>query len=241
DLDGDVVDVVPLALEAGGRWTKVIEKTSAGGGRLTARLDTADALAADDRAWAILPRRTPRPVTLVTDRNLFLAKGLQAIPLVRLPVARGPAAAPDGQAVTVLHREVPASLPPGPVFVVDPAGPCDLWDLGEPVANPIVTKVEKDSPLLAHVKLENVSMPQERRLTPKGPPAPQVLAGSVSGEALRATFDRPAGKVVVLTVDLDKSDLPLQTAFPILMSNALAWFTGGRDDLRESLASGSLA
>jgi hypothetical protein len=241
DLDGDVVDVVPLALEAGGRWTKVIEKTSAGGGRLTARLDTADALAADDRAWAILPRRTPRPVTLVTDGNLFLEKVLQAIPLVRLTVAKGPAAAPDGQAVTVLHREVPASLPPGPVFVVDPAGPCDLWDLGEPVANPIVTKVEKDSPLLAHVKLENVSMPEARRLTPKGPTAPQVLAGSVSGEALLATFDRPSGKVVVLTVDLDKSDLPLQTAFPILVSNALAWLAGGRDDLRESLASGSLA
>ena len=35
-------------------------------------------------------------------------------------------------------------------------------------------------------------------------------------------LDRPAGagqgKVVVLTVDLDKSDLPLQTAFPIMMS-----------------------
>ena len=29
DLDGDVVDVVPLTLEAGGKWTKIIEKTSA--------------------------------------------------------------------------------------------------------------------------------------------------------------------------------------------------------------------
>jgi hypothetical protein len=240
DLDSDVVDVVPLKLDAGDTWSKVIEETSAGGGRLAARLDKADALAADNQAWALLPRRTPRPVTLVTDGNLFLEKVLQAIPLVQLALIKDPPAA-AGPGVTVLHRKVPATLPQGPVFVVDPAGPCDLWDLGEPVRDPIVAKVEKDSPLLAHVKLENVSMPEARRLAPKGGVPAQVLAASVSGEPLLAVFDRPGGKVVVLTVDLDKSDLPLQTAFPILMSNALSWFAAGKDELRESLASGPLA
>ena len=39
------------------RGRKVFEKTSADGGRLTARIDRADALAADNQAWAILPRR----------------------------------------------------------------------------------------------------------------------------------------------------------------------------------------
>ena len=44
----------------------------------------------------------------------------------------------------------------------------------------------------------------------------------------------------MLTVDLEKGDLPLRTAFPILMTNALAWFQGRRGELRESLATGSL-
>jgi hypothetical protein len=244
DLGEDVVDVVPLSLEPAGTWSKVIEKTSAGGGRLTARLDRADALAADNQAWAILPHRSARPVTLVTEGDLFLEKVLQAIPLIALTVVKDPpataTATATATAVTILHKKVPSRLPAGPVLVVDPAAACDLWELGEPLANPIVTQQDKDSPLLAHVRLDNVTMPEARKLTPKGPARAQVLASSLTGDPLLCTFDRPEGKVLVLTVDLDKSDLPLQTAFPILVSNALAWFVGGQGELRESLAAGAV-
>src|SRR5262249_35453282 len=146
-------------------------------------------------------------------------------------------AAPAG-AVTVLHRKVLATLPGGPLLVVDPAASSELWELGEPLANPIVTKQDKESPLMAHVRLDSVTMPAARKLALKG--KGQVLAESFGGDPLLCAFDRPAGKVLVLTVDLDKSDLPLQTAFPILVSNALAWFAGSQGELRESLAAGAV-
>jgi hypothetical protein len=47
--------------------------------------------------------------------------------------------------------------------------------------------------------------------------------------------------VVLLTVDLDQSDLPFQTAFPILMSNALAEFSGSKGELREAVSTGGVA
>ena len=77
---------------------------------------------------------------------------------------------------------------------------------------------------MAHVRLDNVLMPEARKLTLKGPA--QVLAESAAGDPLYAVLDRPAarGRSLVLTVDLDKSDLPLQTAFPIMMTNLLGWF-----------------
>src|SRR5262249_4828335 len=93
-------------------------------------------------------------------------------------------------------------------------------------------------PLMAHVRLDSVTMPAARKLTLKA--KGQVLAESFGGDPLLCAFDRPAGKVLVLTVDLDKSDLPLQTAFPILGSNALAWFAGSQGELRESLAAGAV-
>ena len=72
-----------------------------------------------------------------------------------------------------------------------------------------------------------------------------MLAESAAGDPLYAVLDRPAGtgqgKVVVLTVDLDKSDLPLQTAFPIMMTNLLNWFGGTKGELREALAAGAVA
>ena len=67
-----------------------------------------------------------------------------------------------------------------------------------------------------------------------------MLATSLTGDPLLCAFDRPEGKVLVLTVNLDKSDLPLQTAFPILVSNALAGSPAAKGELRESLAAGAV-
>lgn len=232
----ETVDVVPLKLEPNGRWTRTIEKVSPGGGRLVATLTPGDALPADDRAWAILPRRERRPVTLVTTGNLFLEGVFRAIPLVDLTVAAERPATTSG--LTVFHRDVPATLPPGPVLVIDPAGSTDLWDLGKPLDDPIVAKIQDDSALLGYVKLNDLIMPGARKLTPKG--EAQILAESPSGDPLLCAFERRGGKVLVLLADLDRSELPLQTAFPILATNALGWFSGTKGDLRESLATGDV-
>jgi len=238
DLDGDVVDVIPLKIEPGAQWSQTVDKTSTAGGRLTAHINHADALAADNRAWALLPKRDPLKVTLVTAPNLFLEKVLEANPLVQLQVLREmPAQVPAG-GVLILHRQAPATLPAGKVFVIDPAGECDLWELGEPLENPIVTKQDRDSLLMTHVRLDNVLMPQARKLTFKS--NAHVLAGTVTNDPVYASLERPQGKVLVLTVNLDQGDLPLRTAFPILMTNALGWFSGAAGELRESLATGAV-
>jgi hypothetical protein len=141
----------------------------------------------------------------------------------------------------VFHREVPAKLPPGNVLVVDPTNDCDLWKTGEKLQNSIVTEQQKDSPLMAHVRLDNILMPEARKLTfTPAAGKPQVLAGAVSGDPLFALIDRPEGKVVVLTVNLDQGDLPFRTAFPILAMNILGDFTS-QGELRESLATGATA
>jgi hypothetical protein len=41
-------------------------------------------------------------------------------------------------------------------------------------------------------------------------------------------------------VDLDRGDLALRTAFPIMITNALGWFAGQAGELRESLTSGAV-
>jgi len=254
DLDGDPIDVVPLQLAGGERSVQVFEKTSAEGGRLRAHLDRADALPADNTAWAILPRRSRQRVTLVTPGNLFLEKVFEAMPLVDLAVVKvpkegaGPAPVPKpagdpGAAITVYHRKVPDSLPEGPVFVIEPERSGSLWQVGESLHNPVVAKQDKESSLMLHIRLDNVVMPAARKLTLKGPA--QVLAESAAGDPLYAVLDRPGSagqpKVVVLTVDLDQSDLPLQTAFPIMATNLLNWFGGTKGELREAIGAGGIA
>lgn len=239
DLGEDVVDVVPLKLKPGEVWVHVFEKTSAEGGLLSARLDNDDALACDNQARALLPRREMLPVTLVTEGNLFLEKVFEANPLVKLTVVKQPPAETTPGSITVFHRQTPQRLPPGLVWAIDPAGSCDRWQGGEKLDNPIVTEQDKDSPLMAHVRLDNVIMPEARKLTFSEPP--KVLVGAVSGDPLYAYYARGGDKLLVLTVNLDQGDLPLRTAFPIMATNALAWFAGRRGELRESLATGAVA
>jgi hypothetical protein len=255
DLNEDVVDVVPLKLTPGQRWSQSFEKTSADGGQLMAKLDRADALAADNQTWAVLPKREPIPVTLVSQGNLFLQKVFESNPLIALtltpPSGRKPMAesreplspfsdSPNAP-VTVLHRQIPEVLPSGAVLVIDPRDSCDLWQLGDVVQNPIVHQQDKDSPLLSHVRLDNVVMPEARQLKFASDEGVKVLARSIAGDPLLATIERPGQKVLLLTVNLDEGDLPLRTAFPILMMNALNWFTDNRGDLREALPTGMIA
>lgn len=242
DLDDSPIDVVPLKLKPGESTTQVFDKTSAEGGKLRARIDRDDALLADNLAQAILPHRDPQPVSLVTEGNLFLEKVFEAIPLVQLDVAKPAAAKPKAQqrrGVTVFHRKVPAELPAGPVLVIDPEDATSLWQVEAPVQNPVVANQAKDSPLLAHVRLDNVLMPEARKLAFKVPA--QVLIDSATGDPLYAVIDRPEGKVAVLTVNLEKGDLPLQTAFPIMMTNLLGWFAGTKGELREALPAGAVS
>jgi hypothetical protein len=254
DLGDDPIDVVPLNLAPGEKTVHFFEKTSAEGGRLRATIDRGDSLPADNTAWAILPRRDRQMVRLVTPGNLFLEKVFEAIPLVDLTVAKVPdpvkpptaAPAPPNAAaapITVFHRRVPDVLPGGHVLVIEPDASGPLWQLGQAIHNPVVAKQDKESPLMLNIRLDNVVMPEARKLALKVPAS--VLAESAAGDPLYAVLDRPGGagqgKVVVLTVDLDKSDLPLQTAFPIMMSNLLNWFSGTKGELREALPAGSVA
>lgn len=241
ELAGNVVDVVPIALEKGATWTQVFEKTSADGGLLVAKLDRADALAVDNRAVAILPRREIIPVTLVTDGNLFLEKVFEANPLVKLTVVKDLPKDSPAPALTVWHRKVANPLPPGHHLVIEPRGATDLWTVGEILQNPVVEKQDRQSPLMTHIRLDNVLMPEARQIkfTAKG----TALATALSGDPLYYAIDRPEGngKVLVLTVDLDKGDLPLQTAFPIMVANSLGWFSGTKGELREAMATGTVA
>ena len=253
--DAEPIDVVPLKLEANGKWSHVFEKTSAEGGHLFAHLNfqstvqtkntgldrtQQDTLEADNRAWAVLPRREIQPVILVTSGNLFLQKVFEVNPLVKLTVVDQPPETIPAGTVVVYHRTAPAKLPNGSVFVIDPANSSDLYSVGEPLESAIVTKQDKDSPLMSHVRLDNVVMPEARKLASAQPELTQVLAAAVTTDPLFFAVNRAEGKVLVMTGNLDKGDLPLRTAFPIFVGNALHWFAGNKSDLRESLATGSV-
>ncbi len=73
------------------------------------------------------------------------------------------------------------SLPAGNVVVIEPGRSDAMWQVGDVLHNPVVAKQDKESPLMAHIRLDNVLMPEARKLTLKAPA--QVLAESASGRS----------------------------------------------------------
>ena len=247
ELNDEVLDSVPLSIAPGKSWRRVLDKVRNEGGRLHARLDRADALATDNEAWAILAPREPLDVAVFTSgesfADLYVERVLEANPLVHQPptVVKGLASdvTAGDRLVRVYHRRVPRRLPPGPILVINPVGSCDLWDSGEVIESPIVGTTDRASPLLAYVTLENAQITESRRLTPKS--KANVLVSLATGEPLYLVFDRAEGKVLVLAASLDDpGDLPLRTAFPILVGNALSWIEGSGGNLSEAIATGAV-
>ena len=239
DLNESPVDVIPLTLAPGEQWSKTIEKTSVDGGRLVARLKHDDALPLDNLAEAVLPKRRMQQVMLITDGNTFLRMALQANPLVQLKVSSVLPETYDPEVLYVFHRKVPGEMPKVHALVIDPLTGSDLWQLGDVLENPIVTRQDEDSPLMRHVKLDNVLMPEAHKVMP--PEDATILASTVTDDPVYFSHTHDGRKLLLLTVNLDRGDLALRTAFPIMITNALGWFAGQEGELRESLASGAIA
>ena len=261
ELDGIPIDVIPLKLKPEEAWSRVIEKTSLEGGELkaaltqiamgspddkenqTQQMDAGEAadlnmLPTDDTAWAIVPQRVVQDVLIVTPGNLFLQKVFEANPLVNVTVRNDLPEQWPTNTILVCHRLVPEMLPSGQLLIVDPETNSDLWEVGEAIENPILTEQADDSPLMTHIRLDNVLMPEARSLTFQ--PPIKSLAETVTGESVYAVIDRPQGDCLVLSVNLERSDLAFRTAFPILITNALSWFAGQPGELQPSIAAGKM-
>ena len=249
ELGDRPVDILPLKLQPNETWSRTLEKTSLDGGVLKASLakwEPAEGtnkivnnqLDVDDVAWAILPARIIQPVLIVSPGNLFLQKVFEANPLVSVTVAKELPTSWPANTVVVLHKLIPTELPPNPLLIIDPDNDCNLFKLDGNIDNPLVTAQNKESPLMTHVRLDNVTFPNTKKISFLTEPV-QSLASSVDGDSLFSVAQNGNSRVVVLGVNLEESDLAFRTVFPILASNTIAWFTGQSGELSLSLPGGA--
>ena len=238
DLDAELVDVLPLKLAPNETATRIVNHTSASGGTMTAQLDHQDALAVDNIAAAILPERKPIPIRLYTQGNLFVASALNSIPLVDLDIQEEFGSTVLTNQIHVFDQKVPQALPAGRVLVIDPQNDCEHWKLDGEIDQPIVANVDSDSPLTQQVKLTNVLFPGAKKIDFTS--EYEALVSDPFDAPLLARIRRPEGDIVVLTCSLEKGDLPLRIAFPVLMKNTVEWFEGNSSILRPAAAAGQL-
>jgi hypothetical protein len=236
-FDGRLLDVKPLTLEPGARSIQVFptvpRPSTNARGWLTAKLDSTDALASDNVAYAVLPTQPPRRVLLVTAGNWFLEKLLaadQGLTFELLtPDAFTPALAAKFDAVLLDN-----CLPPN-FDLTQTAGNFLFlkqtpFNTTEPaLEQPLLSDLESQSPILRLVNLQNVTflraaslaLPKIEGWTWQAPIRSFEHPIMITGERLGG-----AQRVAALAIDVTDSDLPLRVAFPLLVSNTLHWLAG---------------
>jgi hypothetical protein len=224
--DGALVDARDLTIPAGQRSEAIIGSVPAATRTIEARLADEDALAADDRAVAVVPAEEATRTLVVGPGNTYLESALALLPRLELYAVGEEGyeealeeAAEDGTpyGLLVFDGVVPDDPPDLPALYIDPAEDGAFGVVGGRIDAPVIDRPDPDEPILRFVDLTTVHIGRARSIeladgidavvaTPAG--APLVGAGEVDGEA-----------VAVIGFDLDESDLPLQVAFPLLVSN----------------------
>jgi hypothetical protein len=225
-VDGRQADALTVAVAPGSSSPVALHVPV--GATLELRLESQDALPADDTAFIAVPAEAPVRVTLVGNpsRALPLAGALAAAPGVQLRL-RTPttyrSTDPETSDLLVLDDWLPAGgLPAAPSILLVapprlPGGRVDGF-----LTDSRVSASDPTSALLNDVDLTSLTIDshQARKLTPpswmpasvSSPEGPLLAAGSTADQ-----------RVALLAFDPTDSDLPQLESFPLLVSNVVSW------------------
>lgn len=226
-LDGAIFNAYNLTIEASREQSLIIDLPPQVE-VVEARLDGADALPADDRAFAVSPATEAATVRLVTAGNRFLETGLSLLPglnVVTVPAATTTFTETVAQVpVTILDGVTPPELPPGNLLFINPLRSTAYFSVIGTIEFPQVRPASGDDPILRNVSLSEVSVLKAARIAPGN--WGRVVVDSDGGPLL-VVGEREGRRVAVLSFDLHESDLPLQIAFPLLLSNLMTFLAPG--------------
>ena len=126
--------------------------------------------------------------------------------------------------LVVFDGFLPDQLPAKPVLAIAPPRTSPLGSVVGTISGPAIGSLAVDEPLLANVDLSRLHVAQAQQMTlpdwartviPSGSDAPLLYSGVRDGLP-----------TAVIAFDLRQSDLPLQVAWPILLSNVAGELLG---------------
>jgi Ca-activated chloride channel homolog len=251
--DGRLLEARDVRMGAQQRTDVIIDDVDLGVGVVEVRLVAVDGssdpatppdqLAADDRAWAIVPPDRPREILLVGDGDPYLETALSYLPNTSLFGVKADRYPTDAQRrdgtdwdLIIFEGVVPPTLPSAPTLVIAPPRTSPIGTVTGKLTNPGIGTLTPDEPILRYVDLSTIHIAEAARLElpawarsvipgPKG--APLLFAGVRAGV--------PSA---VLAFEPRRSDLPLQVAFPILIANLTGELMGGSAAPADSVTPG---
>jgi Ca-activated chloride channel family protein len=197
-----------------------------------------DDLAVDDVAWARTRSGERAKVLLLTPGNLFLERALALLPDLEVSLGAPDGGAPAGFDLYVFDGVLPPDGLPAPLLLLNPPSTSPYAEVNGDLEQPAISNVRTDDPILTDVDLSQTHLAAARSMTTPAWAIPLVLSGE---SPLVFAGLREGLRTAVVGFDLHASDLPLQTAFPILVANLTGWLLPETTALApESIAPGAV-
>ncbi len=227
EVDNKLADAHEITLAPGQSKSEVFDRIGVrAGGVVTARVDLADDLTADNTASVTVPPRRKVKILLVSEGNFFLENALNIDPNVVLDSVRPGGYKPGtGHEMTVLDtNSAPKNLPPGRYLFWGAAsgGEVPVTITGADADKPQILDWSRTHPLMRFVDLANVHLRRANAVSPL--PWATTLAETDNGPVIVAG-ERGETRAVYVGFSVFDSDMPLRYAFPIFLSNCVQWLT----------------
>ena len=195
--------------------------------------DGGDSLVVDDRAWAVVPPVRERNVLIVGEGDPYLETAMTFLPNLHLFGVK-PADYPkqavrtDGTTwdLVVFEGVAPSNLELGKaVLLIAPPATSDLGEVVGTLTDPGIATLPTEDPILTYVDLSSVHIGKAVKLAL--PAWARAVIPGPAGAPLMYTGEHGGRRAAVLAFLPRDSDLPLQVAFPVLMSNLAGELLGG--------------
>jgi Ca-activated chloride channel homolog len=227
-VDGQAVEERDLDLAANGQSDQVFEQLPAGARWASVSIGDKrgdNGLTIDDTAYAVLVQHKPAQVLLVSPGNPYLEKVLTLLPnvdLYRIPAQRYLAVEADRFDIIVFDAYLPPLLPRGNLLVVNPPDRGSFRTTGQ-VRRPRVASWDREDPILSFVDIRDLNVNTASKVDL--PRWAKPLVSTADGIPLMAAGQDGDRRVAILPFDLKQSNLPLMSAFPILMANLVNYLS----------------
>lgn len=240
DTDGD--DAAAGSLESNAAVVVFDDLEFGGGGVIEVTLSVDDALAADDRAWTIVPAPRHIRALLVTEGNLFLERLMSILPIELVKMSPDAYEAADLDEiqtgdrsafdVVVMDRHSTDRLPKGNYFFWGAVPQLEGVSAGKVIDDEVIFNWDDAHPILRHVSVETLFVYQWLDLS-LPPEAVSLIEGEHS--PVLALFTRNASQFLVsafsLIVEDDRGNPLMNTYwvtsvdFIVLVQNAINYLS----------------
>ncbi|WHH59612.1 BatA and WFA domain-containing protein [Petroclostridium sp. X23] len=219
--DEEVLDAKDISLDAGETkdiyWNTVPSDVTL----LACEIEDKDDINNDNIGRTVIAKEKERKVLLVTEKNVFLEKALLLIPGIELfKTNHGNANISDGYDVYIYDGYIPIELPTdGNILIFNPT-PENPWVIVQDGDVEISSVDQSAHFLMEHIQDYKFSIGAARDI--KVPEWGEIVLSS--GEMpLIVAGQKGTQKIIAVGFDLHHSDLPLKSAFPIMINNFMEW------------------